>query len=206
MNYSQGFPQDFPQPRWKRESALIQVSMEFQHRGKGGRCELEGTSRTELDKFQTGRSEKDFRAHRPARDLCLECGRRFHRLDSSCSGGGPVKDGPTVGDAYSRIYSVVKRIPRGRVATYGQVALLAGIPRRARQVGYALHVLPDDSVVPWHRVVNAGGRISLHSGPTLRAIQRHLLECEGVSFGEDGRLDLNRFQWQPDGGRTGERT
>lgn len=107
-----------------------------------------------------------------------------------------MKGGPAAGDAYSRIYSVVRRIPRGRVATYGQVALLAGLPRHARQVGYALHLLPDGSEVPWHRVVNAGGRISLHSGPTLRAIQRHLLECEGVAFGEDGRLDLSRFQWR----------
>ena len=62
---------------------------------------------------------------------------------------------------YSRIYAVVRRIPRGRVATYGQVAELAGLPGHARQVGYALHALPRGTTVPWHRVLNARGALSL---------------------------------------------
>jgi O-6-methylguanine DNA methyltransferase len=66
---------------------------------------------------------------------------------------------------WERIYDVVRRIPKGRVATYGQVAALAGLPRHARQVGYALHVLPESSKVPWHRVINAKGEVSaLHPG------------------------------------------
>ena len=59
-----------------------------------------------------------------------------------------------------RIYAIVRRIPRGRIASYGQVARLAGLPGHARQVGYALHALPEDSGIPWHRVINARGRTS----------------------------------------------
>jgi methylated-DNA-protein-cysteine methyltransferase-like protein len=66
-------------------------------------------------------------------------------------------------------------------------------------VGYALHVLPVGTEVPWHRVVNAGGTVSLHSDPTLRAIQRHLLECEGVRFSGE-RIPLDEFGWARDGG------
>ncbi len=66
----------------------------------------------------------------------------------------------TTSDRYPRIYSVVRRIPNGRVATYGQIARLAGLPGGARQVGYALHALDEDSDVPWQRVVNARGRVS----------------------------------------------
>ena len=68
-------------------------------------------------------------------------------------------------DHYTRIYNVVKRIPRGRVASYGQIAELAGIPRHARQVGYALHHLSDDSGVPWQRVLNAAGEIAKRAYP-----------------------------------------
>jgi methylated-DNA-protein-cysteine methyltransferase-like protein len=99
-------------------------------------------------------------------------------------------------DAYTRIYKVVKRIPRGRVATYGQVAELAGLGEHARQVGYALHVLRDDSV-PWHRVVNAQGRISVRHEPGCDRWQRQLLEDEGVVFDEKGRIALERFRWAP---------
>ena len=77
---------------------------------------------------------------------------------------------------YSNIYSVVRRIPRGRVATYGQVAGLAGRPGHARQVGYALHALTPDSGVPWHRVINAQGGVSPRSEPGFDAIQRTILE------------------------------
>ncbi len=99
-------------------------------------------------------------------------------------------------DTYARIYEVVKRIPRGRVATYGQIAELAGLGDHARQVGYALHALKDDSV-PWHRVVNARGRISVRHEPGLDRWQRRLLEDEGVEFDGTGRIALERFRWTP---------
>ncbi len=109
--------------------------------------------------------------------------------------GGRAAAGAT-SDTYSRIYAVVRRIPRGRVATYGQVAGLAGgIPRGARQVGYALHALTPARAVPWHRVVNAAGRISLPPGGGLS--QRLLLEREGVRFDGRGRIDLDRYGWKP---------
>jgi methylated-DNA-protein-cysteine methyltransferase-like protein len=102
-----------------------------------------------------------------------------------------------VSDAYRRIYAVVSRIPRGRVATYGQVATVAGLPNRARQVGYALHALPADSGVPWHRVVNAAGRISLRSGGLGHdELQAQLLAREGVKF-TNGVISLARHQWRP---------
>jgi methylated-DNA-protein-cysteine methyltransferase-like protein len=101
-----------------------------------------------------------------------------------------------MGVSYRRIYDIVRRIPRGRVATYGQVAALAGIPRHARQVGYALSSLDDDRV-PWHRVVNAKGEISLRSEPRWDEFQRRRLEREGVVFDARGRLSLKRFRWRP---------
>ncbi len=97
-----------------------------------------------------------------------------------------------VDSLYERIYQVVARVPEGRVATYGQIAELAGIPRGARQVGYAMAALgrgrprPD---IPWHRIVNAKGESSIGVGQITR------LEAEGVPFGENGRIDLNRFGW-----------
>ena len=97
---------------------------------------------------------------------------------------------------YPRMYEIVRHIPRGRVATYGQVARLAGIPGHARQVGYALHSLPDGSDVPWHRVVNRQGRISLHPVFSSGTLQRELLESEGVAFDGHGTIDLARFLWQ----------
>lgn len=101
---------------------------------------------------------------------------------------------------YERIYAVVEAIPAGRVATYGQVAALAGIPGHARQVGYALHALPEASTVPWQRVINARGEVSARSAPGLDWVsgyQRHLLEEEGVAFDERCRVDLARFRWEP---------
>jgi methylated-DNA-protein-cysteine methyltransferase-like protein len=100
--------------------------------------------------------------------------------------------------AYERIYRVVRRIPAGRVATYGQVAALAGLPGRARQAGYALHALPAHTTVPWHRVVNAAGRISLGRGRGGADLeQRFRLEAEGVEFDANGRIPLARFGWKP---------
>lgn len=97
---------------------------------------------------------------------------------------------------YARIYAVVRRIPRGRVATYGGVARLAGLAGHARQVGYALSHLPIGSTVPWHRVINAQGRLSLErvassSGTT----QRIRLVAEGVTVDAGGRVSLTRFGW-----------
>ncbi len=102
--------------------------------------------------------------------------------------------GPPLTDRYRRIYRVVRRIPRGRVATYGQVAKLAGLSGQARLVGYALHALAEDDV-PWQRVINARGAISLRSfeGPELT--QRELLEREGVRFDTEGRVPLARYRW-----------
>lgn len=98
-------------------------------------------------------------------------------------------------DAYRRIYAAVRRIPRGRVATYGQVARLAGLPRHARQVGYALHALPEGTDVPWQRVVNAAGAVSPRADPRFAGEQRTRLEREGVVFGAKGRITLARYQW-----------
>ena len=99
--------------------------------------------------------------------------------------------------SYARIYAVVRSIPRGRVATYGQVATLAGFPGRARQVGYALHALRDDSAVPWHRVVNARGAISLPASTGAALVQRLRLEREGVRFDAKGCVPLARFRCTP---------
>ncbi len=95
------------------------------------------------------------------------------------------------------IVAVVRRIPKGRVATYGQVAELAGIPRQPRQVGYALAALPDGSRVPWQRVVNARGEVSPRANPGADDLQRRLLEAEGVVFDAHARIVLARFRWKP---------
>jgi methylated-DNA-protein-cysteine methyltransferase-like protein len=98
---------------------------------------------------------------------------------------------------YQRIYSVVRRIPRGRVATYGQIAELAGVPGHARQVGYALHALPEGSAIPWHRVLNARGALSLRRDSGGEISQRLRLEQEGVRFDAGGRVALKRVRWRP---------
>jgi methylated-DNA-protein-cysteine methyltransferase-like protein len=98
----------------------------------------------------------------------------------------------------AKIYAVIARIPKGRVATYGQIASLAGIPAHARQVGYALSALPDKSRVPWHRVVNAAGRVSPRAGESPMAnVQRFLLEREGLRFDADAKIPLKKYRWQP---------
>ena len=102
---------------------------------------------------------------------------------------------------YELIWSMVRKIPRGRVATYGQIAELAGLEGHARQVGYALHNLPSPSDVPWHRVVNARGEISPRSAGDSHELQKMLLEGEGVEFGAGGRVELGRFQWKARGMR-----
>src|SRR3954470_17035174 len=103
---------------------------------------------------------------------------------------------------HGRIHDAVRRIPRGRVATYGQIARVAKLPGQARLVGYALHALPRGSTVPWQRVVNAQGAISVGGESGVR--QRQLLEKEGVCFDARGRVPLTKFQWRPDSARTKE--
>ncbi len=96
---------------------------------------------------------------------------------------------------YDEIYAMIRGIPEGRVATYGQIARLLKRPNGARQVGYALAALNDDHDVPWHRVVNARGEISSRSKAGYDDFQRILLEDEGIEFNRDGQLDLARFLW-----------
>lgn len=98
---------------------------------------------------------------------------------------------------FERIYEVVCSIPEGKVATYGQVAMLAGNPRWARVVGYALHKNPAFGVIPCHRVVNRDGKIAESFAFGGSDIQRQMLENEGVIFGADGRIDLDKFLWKP---------
>ena len=104
-------------------------------------------------------------------------------------------------DTYARIYAMIRRVPSGAAASYGQIARLAGIPGGARQVGYALHALPEGTTVPWHRVVNARGMISRRAVPGSELSQRMLLEAEGVYFDLNGRVDLAEYGWTPRGAR-----
>jgi methylated-DNA-protein-cysteine methyltransferase-like protein len=97
-------------------------------------------------------------------------------------------------DSYLRIWSAVERIPRGRVASYGTIARVSGLPGQARLAGYALHNLPPGAGIPWQRVVNARGRISL---PGKRgAEQERLLKKEGIRF-DRGVIDMVKFGWRP---------
>jgi methylated-DNA-protein-cysteine methyltransferase-like protein len=104
-------------------------------------------------------------------------------------------DSPTT---YQLIYATVRQIPKGRVATYGQVAELSGLPRQARLVGYAMHALPQRSSVPWHRVVNAQGKISFRFAADAAAIQKQRLQREGVRINDRGVIDMNQYRWQVD--------
>jgi methylated-DNA-protein-cysteine methyltransferase-like protein len=101
---------------------------------------------------------------------------------------------------YERVYAVVRSVPRGRVITYGHVALVLGAPAAARAVGYALHGLPADNDVPWWRVINVQGAISLKGRGANADLQRALLEREGVTFDAEGRTDLSRYRWWPEEG------
>ncbi len=96
----------------------------------------------------------------------------------------------------SAIYAILHAIPSGRVATYGQIADLAGLPRAARLVGTTLRKLPANSNLPWHRVINASGRISFPATHPNYQRQRQLLVDEGVLF-VGGRVKLSDYQWQP---------
>ncbi len=101
-------------------------------------------------------------------------------------------------NTFERIYAVVRRIPRGRVATYGQVALLAGNPHWSQVVGYALHVNPDPEGIPCYRVVNRFGEVSSAFAFGGENRQREMLLADGVPFLPDGRVDLRRALWEGD--------
>ena len=99
---------------------------------------------------------------------------------------------------FEKVWDIVAKIPKGRVATYGQIACLLDSPRAARTVGWALHSVPDNLDIPWQRVINAKGRISIDCGEHDPNIQRILLENEGVVFDEKDAVNLSVYQWQPD--------
>ena len=99
--------------------------------------------------------------------------------------------------AFDLIYDAVKRIPRGKVASYGQIAALAGNPRWSRVVGYALHVNPDPSDVPCYRVVTKDGRLSEAFAFGGINVQRELLERDGVEFDGEGRVMMEKYRWRP---------
>jgi methylated-DNA-protein-cysteine methyltransferase related protein len=98
-----------------------------------------------------------------------------------------------------KVYELARKIPRGRVATYGDLAAMAGAPRAAREVGWALSALPHDTKVPWWRVINRRGEISCrsHDGPDAAGLQAALLRAEGIEVSEGGALDLSRYRWRP---------
>ena len=98
-------------------------------------------------------------------------------------------------NTFEKIYDVVKRIPRGKVASYGLVAAMAGNPRWARGVGYALHVNPEPGKIPCHRVVTKDGCLSNAFAFGGENMQRLLLSEEGVEFLEDGRIDMKKYLW-----------
>ncbi len=100
-------------------------------------------------------------------------------------------------DINHRIWQVVALIPGGKVATYGDVARQAGMPGAARRVGMALRRLPPGTRIPWHRVVNAQGRISLPEGSASQLTQRERLEAEGVVFRANNSVDMIQCRWQP---------
>ncbi|MCG8605072.1 MGMT family protein [bacterium] len=98
-------------------------------------------------------------------------------------------------NTFDKIYKIIKRIPKGKVATYRQIAIMTGDPRAARTVGWALASLTDSTNVPWHRVINSRGTSSFPDAGK-RELQQKLLEQEGVAFDRNGRVDLESFQWK----------
>ena len=101
-----------------------------------------------------------------------------------------------------RIVKVMRRVPRGKVATYGQIGALAGNPRAARQVVWVLHTHAEKLRLPWFRIINSKGEISLPKGGGFE-LQRARLKREGVKVTADGKIDLDQFQWRP---KVGSRT
>jgi methylated-DNA-protein-cysteine methyltransferase-like protein len=100
-------------------------------------------------------------------------------------------------ERYERIWETIRGVPEGSVASYGQIADIAGIPRGARQVGTALRELPRGHDVPWHRILHAAGTIAFPQGSRQYREQKKRLEAEGVPV-LAGRVDMRRYRWQPD--------
>lgn len=96
---------------------------------------------------------------------------------------------------FEQVYRLVRQVPRGRVTSYGAIARMLGYSHAARTVGWALHSLPEDSGVPWHRVINSQGRISTSCREHDADTQQTLLEAEGIEFDEQGIVDWERFGW-----------
>ena len=102
----------------------------------------------------------------------------------------------TNNDFTSAVKRIIKKIPKGRVASYGQIAAMAGNPRAARQVVRILHSSSHRDKLPWHRVINGKGTISLKPERGYE-LQKSLLKDEGLEFGLDDSIDMNRYQWSP---------
>ena len=108
---------------------------------------------------------------------------------------GEEQTGDTRPNFYEAVYRVVRKIPRGRVMTYGQIATILGAPRAARAVGYAMRAAPKK--VPWQRVINRKGQISARGDVERPIIQQQMLEAEGLVFDETESCDLVRYRWEP---------
>ncbi len=102
-----------------------------------------------------------------------------------------------MGEYFDKVYEVVKKIPKGKVATYGQIAFLTGKPRGSQRVGFALHANRNPEEIPCHRVVNRFGRVATGYKFGGENIQRKILESEGIEFGPDGTIDLDKYLWRP---------
>jgi methylated-DNA-protein-cysteine methyltransferase-like protein len=113
-----------------------------------------------------------------------------------CSYHGAMKENPQYSAFTARAVEIIRSIPKGKVATYGQIAAAAGSPLGARQVVRLLHSLSDKENLPWHRVINSQGRIALAAGGGLE-LQRVMLESEGIKVEEDGRIELAQYIWTP---------
>lgn len=100
---------------------------------------------------------------------------------------------------FEKVYEVVRQIPKGKVATYGQIAKIIGEPRKAKIVGWALHSNPYKETVPCHRVVNRNGELSGSFAFGGMEVQRKLLEEEGIIFDENGRINLQKYLWKANG-------
>jgi methylated-DNA-protein-cysteine methyltransferase-like protein len=133
-------------------------------------------------------------------------GRTAQRGRAAAGGAGRAESAErraAPSNTYARIYAVVRRIPRGKVATYGQVAAAAGFAHAPRLAGYALYALPDGSPLPWHRVVGAGGRLTLAKlSPDGALTQRMRLEREGVRFDARGRVVIREYGWGQRGAKS----
>ena len=99
--------------------------------------------------------------------------------------------------SYTIIWKTVRRIPKGKVSTYGQIARIAGLGENARLVGYAMHNIPRGSTVPWHRVINSKGAISLPQKDGMYQLQKRLLQKEKIIF-KGEKIDLSKYEWVPE--------